>query len=129
MKKIKKCLALLIFSLYQNATVMAADKPKECSTVFCWWWDWLKPVKDNLPDNIIWSERLSEVVMWFLAYFLPFAWLFAFMALVYAWFLYVTSATNDKNAETAKDIVIYVAIWILLIFLSYSIVAVFINIG
>ena len=96
-------------------------------TVFCWWEDWLKAVKENLPDNVIWSDSLTEVIMWYVAFFLPFAGLFAFVALIYAGFLYVTSAANEENAEKAKNIVIYVWVWILLIFLSYSIVALFIN--
>ena len=88
---------------------------------------WLTAVKENLPKNVIWSDSLTEVIMWYVGFFLPFAGLFAFVALIYAGFLYVTSAANEENAEKAKNIVIYVWIWMLLIFLSYSIVALFIN--
>lgn len=99
-----------------------------CTTVFCWWENWLQAVKENLPENIIRSESLIEVVMWYTSFFLPYAGLFAFLALVYAGFLYVTSPINEDWAKKAKTILNWVILWIILIFLSYSIVALFINI-
>ena len=121
----KKTIALFVWLL--SAKIVNAAS--WCTTIFCWWEDGLKAVKDNLPDNIIASDRLTQVIMWYAAYFLPYAWLFAFLALVYAWFLYVTSAANEENTETAKKIITYVAVGIILILLSYSITAFFINIS
>jgi len=66
--------------------------------------------------------------MGFVNYFLPFLWIFAFVALVYAGFLYVTSAANEENADKAKNIMIYVVLWVVLVFMSYSIVSLFFNI-
>lgn len=121
---IKAWFAAILMIFFYNI----ASAATWCTTVFCWWADWLKAVKESLPDNIIKSESLVEVVMWYTSFFLPYAGLFAFLALVYSGFLYVTSPINEEWAKKAKDILRYVVIWIILIFLSYSIVALFINI-
>ena len=122
--KTKKIPISLIIYLIAEKTIASSW----CTTIFCWNEDWLKVVKDNLPDNIIGSDKLIEVIMWYTSFFLPYAWIFAFVALIYAWFLYITSAANEENAEKAKKIVGFVALWIVLITLSYSLVSLFINI-
>ena len=122
--KIKNLLAATLF-FFSNFVLATTSK---CSTVFCWWEDWLQAVKDNLPEKIIGSDKLIEVIMGYASFFLPYAWVLAFLALIYAWFLYITSAANEKWAEDAKKILIDVAIWIILILLSWSIVSFLTNV-
>ena len=99
-------------------------------TVFCPDWNcglttqW---IKENLPQWVIKSDSLSEVILAYISFFMPFLSIFAFVSLVYAGFLYVTSSANEENAEKAKKIVGYVGLGIILVFLSYSIVSLFIN--
>lgn len=102
-----------------------------------WWtvfnWDWLTTagVKETIKDSNIWiwtSDNLRAVILWYVDFFMPYLWVFWFIALVYAGFLYVTSAANEENTDKAKNIIIYVILWIILVFLSYSIVSLFFNI-
>ncbi len=57
-----------------------------------------------------------------LNFFLSFLGIVAIAAIVYAGFLYVTSAVDDGNAEKAKNIIIYATIGILVVLVSYALV-------
>lgn len=82
----------------------------------------LYQVQDQLQGSgVSTSDSIIAVVIGWIDFALPFAGLFAFVALVYAGFLYVTAFTDEGQAEKAKNIVFWVAIGIVLIFSAYAI--------
>ena len=78
---------------------------------------------ENLLDDNVSKERdLKELVIGWTNFLLSVAALLAVIAIVWAGFLYVTAAGDDGRMETAKKIVIWVFIGILLILAAYAIV-------
>lgn len=78
---------------------------------------------ENLLDDNVSKERdLKELVIGWTNFILSVAALLAVVALVWAGFLYVTAVGDDGRMETAKKIVIWVFIGILLILAAYAIV-------
>jgi len=78
---------------------------------------------ENLLDDNVSKERdLKELVIGWMNFLLSLAALLAVIAIVWAGFLYVTAAGDDGRMETAKKIVIWVVIGILLILAAYAIV-------
>jgi hypothetical protein len=94
-------------------SVFCPDKTK------CWLTaEW---IKENLPSWIIQEESLARVILWYVDFFMPFLGILSFAWLIYAWFLYVTAWINEENEEKAKNIVKFIMIWVVIVFLSYSI--------
>jgi len=78
---------------------------------------------ENLLDDNVSKERdLKELVIGWTNFILSVTALLAVVALVWAGFLYVTAAGDDSRMETAKKIVIWVVVGILLILAAYAIV-------
>lgn len=78
---------------------------------------------ENLLDDNVSKERdLKELVIGWTNFLLSVAALLAVIAIVWAGFLYVTAAGDDSRMETAKKIIIWVFIGILLILAAYAIV-------
>jgi hypothetical protein len=78
---------------------------------------------ENLLDDNVSKERdLKELVIGWTNFLLSVAALLAVIAIVWAGFLYVTAAGDDSRMETAKKIIIWVVIGILLILAAYAIV-------
>jgi len=76
------------------------------------WWD----------KNIIFAE-----IGWLTAYLLWFVWAIAVASIIYWWFLMVTSNWDTDQAWKWKSIVINIAIWSMIIFVSYSLVSLIVN--
>ena len=78
---------------------------------------------ENLLDDNVSKERdLKELVIGWTNFLLSVAALLAVIAIVWAGFLYVTAAGDDGRMETAKKIIIWVFIGIILILGAYAIV-------
>lgn len=78
---------------------------------------------ENLLDDNVSKERdLKELVIGWTNFLLSVAALLAVIAIVWAGFLYVTAGGDDGRMETAKKIIIWVFIGILLILGAYAIV-------
>lgn len=79
------------------------------------------------PDAFDGSLRgaISTVINFFL-FFLG---LVAVAFIIYGGFLYITSQGDDGNTEKAKNIILYAAIGIVIILVSYAIVNTFIGAG
>jgi hypothetical protein len=75
-----------------------------------------------LDDNVSKERDLKELVIGWTNFLLSVAALLAVIAIVWAGFLYVTAAGDDGRMETAKKIIIWVVIGILLILAAYAIV-------
>ncbi len=82
-------------------------------------------ISDN-PDNISTSTsyggsfRLALKTV--INYFLFFLGLVATIMVIYGGFLYVTSGIDDGNVEKGKNILIYAAIGIIIILISFALV-------
>lgn len=88
----------------------------------------LKSVFDLLPGSgLIQSDNLIEVILGWVRVILTLVGTLAFVAFVWAGFLYITSFANEENAEKAKKILIWTAIGIVVILLAYTFTSALIN--
>ena len=74
-------------------------------------------------------SSLREAILTWTNFFLGFLALIAMLALIYAGFLYVTTLGNEEQAKKAKNIVAWVVIGIIVIFLAYALVNTLITTG
>jgi hypothetical protein len=122
---IKKILILPIIFLFYIKKVFAEW------TVFCPNWDcWLTTewIKENLPKWVIKSDSIIEVIFAYIDFFMPFLSVFWFALLVYAGFSYIFKDSWMWGlAEDPMKIIQNVVIWFIIVFLSYSIVALMVN--
>lgn len=68
------------------------------------------------------GTSLRQTVVTIINYFLGFLGLLAVIMIIYGGFLYVSSAGNEENVGKAKKIILYAAVGIVMIALSYLIV-------
>jgi len=93
----------------------------------CWWVDcnietWVRIIKDEV--NSIETERsFSQYIQDIVAYILTFVSIIAVIYIIYAWIRIMISAWNEETLKKQKMTILYVILWILLIRISYSIVA------
>jgi hypothetical protein len=72
--------------------------------------------------GVIESGSVIGTVFFLIKVLLVIAGLLAFIAFIWAGFLYITTFIKEDNNETAKKVMIYAAIGIIVILLSYTIV-------
>ena len=91
--------------------------------------DWgLNVLETMIPGTgIISNPSFSIVVLAWVKFFLILAGIIAFIAFLWAGAMYLTSFANEENAEKGKKIMIYTAIGIIVILMSYVLVNLFIN--
>lgn len=81
----------------------------------------LKKLLDSLGGTgIIQGDSLIEVILRVVNVALTILGTIAFVAFVWAGALYIFAFLNEENAETAKKVMIWTAIGIIIILLSYS---------
>lgn len=82
-----------------------------------------KIVQENIQGTGLVEEgSLVDTLIWGIKWLLILSGILAFIAFLYAGFLYITTYFNDGNPETAKNAMINAAIGILIIVFSYVIV-------
>lgn len=82
-----------------------------------------KIVQDNISGTgLVEDGSLVDTIIWGIKWLLVIAGILAFLAFLYAGFLYITTYLNDKNPETAKKAMINAAIGIIIIVFSWVIV-------
>lgn len=79
-------------------------------------------VAGQLDNNVSKERNLKRLIIDWTNFMLSVAAIMAVVALVWAGFLYITAFGDDSRMETAKKIVIWVVLGILLILASYAIV-------
>jgi len=90
--------------------------------------DGLKRVDESLEGSgIIRNNNLIKVILAWVRVALALMGTIAFVAFVWAGFLYVTSFANEENAEKAKKVLIWTAIGIIVILLAYTFTSALIN--
>ncbi len=73
-------------------------------------------------DWVVTNKNLTEYVTWVITYILWFVTLIWVILVIWAWFQILTWAWDDKKTESAKKIIKWVIIWIIVMWLAYSIV-------
>jgi len=76
----------------------------------------------NVEDATVWSGSARQAIRVIVNYFLFFLGLIATVMVIYGGFLYITSGGDDSGAEKGKKILIYAAIGIIVILISYALV-------
>lgn len=80
-------------------------------------------VKDNIDGvGIVEEGSLIETIIFIIRYVLIFSGILALFAFIWAGFLYITTFVSEENHETAKKVMLYAAIGLLLIIFSWVIV-------
>ena len=110
---IKKALRFIFLSNFSflgtgNSLNFCIEKPKQI-------------VKNNI-DWINTNQSFVDFVQDIVAYILTFISLIAVLYIIYAWFSILVSWWNDEVQKKQKKTIFSIIIWIILIWLSYTIV-------
>ena len=126
MKKI--FIAIILFFVSLNSSYAgffeeffdATPKIQYCKDWECWINKWTESVK--WVNWIVTDRKFSQYVQDVIKYILTFVFIIAVIYIIYAWFNLLISAWDESKAKNSKSIIIYVIIWIVIIYLAYSIV-------
>lgn len=91
-----------------------------CEGGECGLQQWIEQVKGI--DGLVTDRKASVYVQDIVKYLLGFLYLFGVVLIIYAWFQLVVWAWSDDKVKTSKNIIIYVVIGIVIIFLAGPIV-------
>lgn len=104
------------------------DNPQKIQ--YCDWTDWtecsLSWWISQVKGQVIWIETertFSKYIQDVIAYLIWFLFFIALVYVLYAWFKILVSSWEEEELKKSKSIIAYVIIWIILIFLAYSIVS------
>lgn len=84
----------------------------------------VKPMIDNTETN----QTLLEYVQSVIIYLLSFLSIIAVVYIIYAWFKIMIWWWNEETLKKSRTNILHVVIWIVIIWLAYSIVTFIINI-
>lgn len=103
-------------SIFQDKSKIIYCSDGECSLDK--WTELVKKGIDDIEKNRTASEYVQDVVL----YLLTFITIIAVIYIIYAGFKILTSAGNDDEISKSKSTIVSVLIWIVIIWLSYTIV-------
>lgn len=103
-------------SIFTDNSDIIYCKNNECSLD-----KWTEIVKNDIND-IEKNRSASVYAQDLVKYLLTFITIIAVLYVIYAWFKILTSAWNDDNIKKSKTTITSVLIWIVIIWLAYSIV-------
>lgn len=83
----------------------------------------------NISDATSFGGSFRDALRTIINYFLFFLGIIATVMVIYGGFLYVTSAGDDAQTEKGKNILVYAAIGIIIILISFAIVNALISAG
>lgn len=92
-----------------------------CDSNECGYQEWVVKVKWMLNDAET-SKTLSEYIQDVIIYLLTFITIIAVIYIIYAWFRIMIWGWSDDAMKNSRKTILNVAIWIVIIWLSYSIV-------
>ena len=93
-----------------------------CDNNECWYQSWVSKVK-NMVDNVETTVPLSEYIQNVIIYLLTFLSIVAVIYIIYAWFRILIWGWSDDAMKNSRKTILHVVIWIIIIWLAYSIVA------
>lgn len=118
------CLAVLAVGIFLYADPVFAQSTADTSNLI--------DMQDNptgVSQSTVWGGSLRAAILAVINYCLFFLGVLTVAMVVYAGFLYITSGIEEKNNEAAKKILMYSAIGIVVILLSYAIANTLLNVG
>lgn len=98
-----------------------------CDNNDCWYQSWVKKVKWMI-DNAETSKTLSEYIQDVVVYLLTFISIIAVIYIIYAWFRILIWWWNDESVKNSRKTILNVAIWIVIIWLAFSLVSFFLEV-
>ncbi len=110
-----------IFSLDSIFTTENWELPY-CDNDECGYQPWVDLIKDKV-DNVETTKNLSEYVQDVVVYLLTFISIIAVVYIIYAWFKIMIWWWNEEELKKSRKTILHVIIWIVIIWLSYSIVS------
>jgi len=88
----------------------------------------MNAVKSEISGSgVIEEGNLIKVILGWVKFFLAILAVIAFIAFLWSGTLYITAFMNEENAETAKKVMMWTAIGIIIILLSYALTNAFIE--
>jgi hypothetical protein len=121
---------ILFFSLSQTFAESIFSDTWElpyCDSNECGYQQWVNKVK-TMVDDVETSQTLSQYIQSVVIYLLTFITIIAVIYIIYAWFRIMIWWWSDDALKNSRKTILNVAIWIVIIWLSYSIVAFIIDI-
>lgn len=82
---------------------------------------WIEVVRDSIQGAEK-DKKASEYIQDIVVYILGFMAVVSVLYIIYAWFNILTAAGDDEKVTQSKKTITYVALWLLVMFLSASIV-------
>jgi len=142
-------LAIMIYAFYRIITAWGDEekaKTWKLSVLYAGIWFIVIKIASGLVSaiywsinsrNIIWTTNFvntnigwfSEIVVKIINWMNWFVWIAVVLMITYAWFLSLTSFGDEEKLKKSKNIIMYVAIWILVLVSNYLILTFFINKG
>lgn len=98
-----------------------------CDNDECGYQSGLKVVKPMI-DNTETNQTLSEYVQSVIVYLITFLSIIAVVYIIYAWFKIMMWWWSEEALKKSRTTILHVVIWIVIIWLAYSIVAFIIDI-
>lgn len=105
-----------MLDIFTNSNEIIYCKNDDCSLE-----KWTDIVKDGIHD-IEKKRKASVYVQDIIKYLLTFVTIVAVIYIVYAWFKVLTAWWNDEEVKKSKAIIFNIFLWILIMWLAYSIV-------
>ncbi len=82
-----------------------------------------------IAGSTVWGGSARSAVLTVINFFLFFLGILATAMIIYGGYLYMTSAGDDQKVESAKKILMYAAIGIIVVLLSFALVNTLTNLG
>lgn len=126
-KTIKKLILIIILScsyiFISNADDLFTDtwELPYCDNNDCWYEWWVQKVKE-IVENAETNKTLSEYIQDIVIYIIWFISLIAVIYIIYAWFRILVWGGSDDSIKNSRKTILHVVIWIILIWLAWSIV-------
>lgn len=129
---------LLNITLFFGLFIFSFGNSFACNDFFCLWNDtpeiqyckwnecWINQWIDVVKNWVTWIEKnktFSQYIQSVIAYLIGFLFLIGLIWVLYAWFTILTSSWEEAKVKKSKSIIAYVIIWLVIIFLAYSIVS------
>lgn len=123
---------LSFFTLAKADLIDDIFDEKTSPVIYCKWDDcslekWTQAVKNGI-ENIEKNKTASQYIMSVVRYLATFVSLVWVLYVMYAWFIVLTWWWNEEKQKKSKTIIMWVLIWIVLMWLAYSIVTFIINV-
>lgn len=114
---------LLVFAIMTGALVLVSSAPMAFANLG------LTPDQNPVADETGGATSIRELVLRMINYFLTFLGILAVIMIIYGGVRYVASAGNDEAVGTAKKVILYSIVGLIIVMLSFVIINAVIGAG